>query len=341
MRLRLYWLTLAYYGAVFSVLFAAAVMRDVVVPILKWPSDVVRFFAPGLPANLIEIAMMFPVPGAILVLIAILLGWMNRQVRIEEAECAYRSWAWLRGDPSLCSMQQRKPISLTHQIAWTSPVFPLISVLLAAVSLTLSAATISIALFSNLFAIPSSKVEIDSGAQIGSKRSNSAGPMRLAGGESVQIVIAARNTRNETALFLEKGSTYTAKHIESKRWRDGLRAARSWGVEFTGAKGLVAGLLEWLRPYPAGGWFQVLGRIDRGRQIFPVLGESKECAAIPYRFTAPADGELVLLVNDIWYQNNSGFMTLEIQRPRQKQGGTTGHLGTNSTTPVAFTDCSR
>lgn len=81
-------------------------------------------------------------------------------------------------------------------------------------------------------------------------------------------------------------------------------------MKFEGVEGFLAGWLEWLRPYPAGGWYQVVGRIDRGYRVFPVLSNQENREMQPFTFTAPADGELVLLVNDLWYSNNAGFMTL-------------------------------
>ena len=32
-----------------------------------------------------------------------------------------------------------------------------------------------------------------------------------------------------------------------------------------------------------------------------------------FKFEAPEDGELVLLVNDVFYANNGGFLTVEIR----------------------------
>ena len=70
--------------------------------------------------------------------------------------------------------------------------------------------------------------------------------------------------------------------------------------------------MEWLRPNPEGGWFQVIGRVDRSREAFAVLGTSNK--ATLYEFVAPEDGELVLSVNDVSYENNSGWLTIEIGR---------------------------
>ena len=61
-------------------------------------------------------------------------------------------------------------------------------------------------------------------------------------------------------------------------------------------------------PYPQGAWFQLIGRIDRGRDVFPIFNQQGE----PLAFRAPEDGEFVLLVNDVIYGNNGGFLTVEI-----------------------------
>ena len=57
-----------------------------------------------------------------------------------------------------------------------------------------------------------------------------------------------------------------------------------------------------MRPFREGAWFQVVGRIDRHRDVFAVLGT--EDTGKPHTFTSPASGQLVLLVNDAIYCNN-------------------------------------
>ena len=134
------------------------------------------------------------------------------------------------------------------------------------------------------------------------------GPRRLARGETVRVTVAARRKRNETGLLLARGETCTARFIESGGWRDGSYDAEPHGVEIEGWIGYLSKGVEWLRPYPHGAWFQLIGRIDRGRDVFPIFNQQGE----PLAFRAPEDGELVLLVNDVIYGNNGGFLTVEI-----------------------------
>ena len=134
------------------------------------------------------------------------------------------------------------------------------------------------------------------------------GPRRLARGETVCVTVAARRMRNETGLLLARGETYTARFIESDGWRDGNYDVEPNGVEFEGWNRYLAKGVEWLRPYPQGAWFQLIGRIDRGRDVFPIFNQQGE----PLAFRAPEDGEFVLLVNDVIYGNNGGFLTVEV-----------------------------
>ena len=136
------------------------------------------------------------------------------------------------------------------------------------------------------------------------------GPRRLARRETVRVTVAARRERNETGLLLARGETYTARCVGSEGWRDGSYDAGPQGVEFEGWTRWLARTVEWLRPYPQGGWFQLIGRIDRGRDVFPIL--DRQNPGKPFAFRAPQDGELVLLVNDVFYGNNGGFLTVEI-----------------------------
>ena len=87
--------------------------------------------------------------------------------------------------------------------------------------------------------------------------------------------------------------------------------AEPHGVEFEGWNRYLAKGVEWLRPYPQGAWFQLIGRIDRGRDVFPILDQQHP--GEPFAFRAPEEGELVLLVNDVIYGNNRGFLTVEIR----------------------------
>ena len=312
MRSRLYWLTLSFVAAVFSLLVAVALLRDAVAPWLEGAAQFVGFFAPGLPASLVEIAMMFPIPGGILLLLGIVIGRMGRRARIEEEECAFRAWHWLQAGPGMGPPQVWVPDWRARVIGWLSPVFLLVAFILGAVSLAMLTTTVTIAFCSSIFTANSSGLEVGRSGDEVPPCCVSAGARLLRADQPAQVVVTATRKRNETGLLLERGKTYTAKYLRSTGWKDGHLDASPSGVEFKGVKGILAWWLEWLRPYPAGGWFQVVGRIDREYRAFPVLCDQNACGGDPFAFTAPADGELVLLVNDLWYANNRGFMTLEI-----------------------------
>ena len=323
-RARLYWLTVAFFALVVCFLSFRAILGEAIEPVVKWLPELVRFLVPGLPANLVEIAMTFPVTGLLLIAVALLIGWMNRRIRIEEAECAFRSWASHRTAPCKCPSKDWKPELRARAVVWIGPVFPLLAIMKAAISLGLLLAAMCFALCS------SSMEAVPFGGAGGSKGTESpaccasAGLKRLDPGRTVRVVIAAKRARNETGFLLEKGESYTARYLSHDRWKDGGREAKPSGIDFHGLKGYLAVFLERLRPYSAGRWFQVVGRIDRGHKVFPVLSDRQDCEGRPFEFVAPADGELVLLVNDVWYSNNTGFMTLEIGRPapRQQRGMT-------------------
>ena len=119
---------------------------------------------------------------------------------------------------------------------------------------------------------------------------------------------------NGTGILLETSAWYTAQHIRSEGWRDKDIRVNPIGFRFCQNARRLSRFwwMEWLRPYPEGEWFEVLGRIDQEMSVFPVLDSCD--AEKPWPFRAPQDGELVLLVNDVIYSNNAGVMTLEIAR---------------------------
>ena len=143
---------------------------------------------------------------------------------------------------------------------------------------------------------------------------NATYPCRLKGGESVTVTIRADRVRNYTGVILDGGVSYATQFVEKIEWRDDNREVQPEGFEF---EENWVGLprfwwAKWLRPYPEGLWFQVIGRIKGERDVFPVL--DKNDPQQPYSFTTNS-GELVLLVNDICYKNNHGIMRIKIHRP--------------------------
>ena len=144
---------------------------------------------------------------------------------------------------------------------------------------------------------------------------------RLAPGETVRVSMRADRARNATGILLDADAWYTAQHIRSNGWTDkDIRVGPS-GFRFCQNELGLSRFwwMEWLRPHAQGEWFEVLGRIDRAKCVFPILDPCD--AAKPWPFRAPEDGELVLLVNDVIYSNNAGVMTLEIKRSVEKRSG--------------------
>ena len=133
-------------------------------------------------------------------------------------------------------------------------------------------------------------------------------------GEKVQITICSHLPNNETKLKMTEGETYTARLIELDDWQDAGHNVSPGGFQFE--KNCFGWpcfwWAEWMRPFREGTWFQVVGRIDRNREAFAVLGAEE--ASKPHAFKSPASGELVLMVNDVLYFNNRGAMTIEIRR---------------------------
>ena len=129
------------------------------------------------------------------------------------------------------------------------------------------------------------------------------------------VNVNARQPRNETGVLLKKNSLYSARFVASTAWRDGGKIRpKPKGFEFdSDFFGFTKfWWMRWLRPHSDGQWFQVVGRVDRDPNVFSILDATD--ASRPYKFTAPMDGELVLQVNDVWYENNGGVMTIELQR---------------------------
>lgn len=201
-RARLYWLSLAF-GAFVSGLL-------LIVALLAWPAELVRFFVPGLPANLVEIAFIYPVPGIILVVIALLIGWMIRLVRNEERESAFRRWAWIRPEKCACPKTCREPKWRARAIDWISPLFVPFAVLLTSVPVLLLVVSIVCAAFIGTPTAVSSVPETSENNSEARPCCAGAGPRRLGAVEAVQVTIAAVRKRNETGLLLERGETYAA-----------------------------------------------------------------------------------------------------------------------------------
>ena len=303
-RTRLYCLSVAINALVVpGFLTAIAVLGEATEPAVQWPAEIARFFTPGLPANLVDAGLKFPVPTIMLAVVVGAIFWMNRVVKLEDDEHAFQTWLRFGAaapPPIPVPALTARIIARIAGIWWLLPVLVLLA----------------LALGPDAFSEASEAVAAQGGKTGTSAETEppcigACGPHRLARGETAHVTVAARRKRNETGLLLARGETYTARFIESDGWRDGNCDAKPHDVEFEVWTRYLAKVVEWLRPYPQGDWFQLIGRIDRGRDVFPILDQ--QVPGEPFLFRAPEDGELVLLVNDVIYGNNRGFLTVEIR----------------------------
>lgn len=144
-RARLYWLTMAFWVLVICLLCFVTILCESSEPLIAWPVELVGFFMPGLPANVFKIALAFPVPALLLAAIALLIGRLSRRTKLEEGECAFRSWAPYRSALGERSSQDWKPALRARVTVWMSPAFLLLSAMLAAIALCLLAGMIHFA----------------------------------------------------------------------------------------------------------------------------------------------------------------------------------------------------
>ena len=299
-RARLYCLSFAINALVLpGFLTAVAVLGTATEPVAQWSTEIARFFTPGLPANLIAAGLKFPVPTIVLAVVVGAICWMNRVVKLEDDEHAFQTWLGVGAAMPLVPTLTARIIARFAAFWW------LLAVLVVLVL------AFGPGWFPDASQAAAAQGEtMGSSAETQSPCIGACGPRRLARGETIHVTVAARRKRNETGLLLTKGETCTARVIRSKEWRDGDDIAKPRGVEFEGLTRFLAKGVEWLRPYPQGDWFQLIGRIDRGRDVFPILDQRNP--GEPFAFRVPEDGELVVLVNDVIYGNNRGFLTVEI-----------------------------
>ncbi len=297
-RTRLYRLSVVMNGVVAPVFLAAVLLfGETTEPIVQWPTELIQLFTTGLPATLIAAGLKFPVRAAMLGVVMGAIFWMNRMVKLEDDEQAFRTW--------FCSSTAASPKRTARIVAGIAAIWWMVLVLV------LLALTLLPPVFSG-----SSEAVAARGEELGVCRETgppcirASGPRRLGRDETVEVTVVAKRKRNETGLLLEKGGIYKARFIESIGWRDHDHIAKARGVEFEGWIRYWVKVMEWLRPYPQGDWFQLIGRIDYGRDVFPILDQ--QCPGKFFTFQAPEEGELVLLVNDVIYGNNGGFLVVEI-----------------------------
>ena len=139
----------------------------------------------------------------------------------------------------------------------------------------------------------------------------------LAVGDVILVSLRAERPVNHTGIELNAGERYGVEFVaQTATWKDENFAPPPGGFDF-GRNLFGYGLprfwwIQWLRPYPAGHWFEVLGQVAGAPQIVRLLDASDPGQL--REFVAERSGELLLFVNDVPYANNSGVLTLQITR---------------------------
>ena len=275
------------------------------VPICPWLGDFFAAIVPGLPPRLAQLAAIYPLPTSVLLFLA----WLLRRgmARLADAQAEL--------------MLQQSIRNSVYRILWRAKFAAFMAKLRwPAVVLLLAALTVV-----SLDVLADEKSEggrSEKSAQhkptVGCGKVH--GNCRLAEGESVRITIRSDRV-NDTGIWLEAGAIYTLRLLELSDWADADNPSEAQGFHF---ERNVIGMqrfwwAEWLRPLPDGRWFQLVGRVDRKKPVFPVLGKDP---CTPFAWAPQHDGELVLMVNDVILSNNTGSMTLKLSRtsiPRTKR----------------------
>ena len=300
LRRSLYWFSgaLLLTAAATSAIYAYWVDRGAVEPPFRWLRDLLAIASPGIPPHILDFPSKYPVLLVGFIVVISMIRWAMSVLEQGERQTARSRWA-----------------GVAPWAAWTpgAIVRPADLLVMGALAALLG----SVVLESLWEESPQEHIccEVDATQSLGC--TNAHGPCRLAPGEVVRVTMRADEARNHTGVFLEAKAWYTARYISRHGWRDKDISVGPTGFRFCKrAFGLSRfWWMEWLRPHPEGEWFQVLGRIDRAKHPFPLLDSCNATNARP--FVAQRAGELVLLVNDLIFSNNSGVMILEIGRPAE------------------------
>ena len=307
-RKRLYYLHVAWIAFVVAVVLRAPIETIEPVRCLRWLPDLVAGFAPGLPEYLVNVAVRYPLQVGTLLLVYALTRRASSLVKAAEGEYAFQTWQRALTTGSAQSNTEIPKASLfVRTIICLSP---FIWVPIAALALFVSFALLDF--FCQPAHVADRPCAASPLAETAVRCANTRGLCRLAPNEKVQVTIRSDEARNETGVWVKKGQSYTAQFLECQDWQDAGHNVSPGGFQFE--KNCFGWpcfwWAEWMRPFREGAWFQVVGRIDRNREVFAVLGAEE--ASEPHAFKSPASGELVLMVNDVLYFNNRGVMTIEI-----------------------------
>lgn len=277
-----------------------------------WFSAMMELVLPGLPTRVLDFAERHPVAVLIVGMVLYLLRRASQKAKDAAQEYAFQAW---RQTPNAAPLGVIGPMPPIRWLRWVPS--PILSVGLVVVIIVF----VGVNTISPQQRTPSANDTRESTCSDGAR-----GDCWLALGETVLVNVNARQPRNETGVLLKKNSLYSARFVASTAWRDrGKIRPKPEGFEFDRDFFGFTGFwwVRWLRPHPDGQWFQVVGRVGRDPNVFPIL-DARD-ASRPHKFTAPMDGELVLHVNDVPYENNSGVMTIELQRCGV--AGASGELG--------------
>ena len=266
-----------------------------------WFSATMGLVLPGLPTRILDFAERHPVAVLIVGIVLYLLRKASQKAKDAAQEYAFQAWRRTTNAGRSGTIGPMPPI---HPPRWVP-------------SLMLSVGfLVVITVFVGVNTICPQQLGPRANDIGESSCSNGArGDCWLALGETVLVNVNARKPRNETGVLLKKNARYSARFVASTEWRDGDKIRpKPRGFEFDcDLFGFTKfWWMRWLRPHPDGRWFEVVGRVDRDPNVFSILDAIDACR--PYKFTAPMDGELVLHVNDVRYENNGGVMTIELQR---------------------------
>ena len=263
-----------------------------------WLSSVMALLLPGLPTNVLDFAERHPMAVGFVGVVVYMLRRASRQTKEAAQEYAFQVWrlALAPGPPQALGKLCRP--------GWAPRPFVTIG----------AAVGVATIIGVNLIA---PQQPVSRAARDGVSSCNGAvrGDCLLASGETVLVAIRASQPRNESGVLLEKDACYSSRFVSSVRWRDGGQLQPpAEGFDFDSDVFQLKKFwwMRWLRPRPEGLWFEIVGRIDRQSRVFGLLDGTD--ARRVHSFVAPADGELVLQVNDVPYENNSGVMVIQLTR---------------------------
>ncbi len=267
-----------------------------VVPQWPWLPAIVEAFVPRLPLGVLEFAAAYPWQ----VVAFVILIWAVRRAALaigrSQAEFAYQVWAGVAPNNRV-GLRTRILLKITPP-RWLT--FVTVGALVAYAIVDLSGR--------GVVDTVSESTPIAGCAEVTGRL------CRLGDGESVLVSIRADDPDNSSGILLDACGSYGAAYVSVGGWLDRKVNVPPEGFDFSdnflGIRRFA--WVEWRRPFPGGKWFQVVGRIDRLNPVFPILDAQR--ASTEVEFSPPHSGELVLLVNDVIYDNNHGVMVIRIRK---------------------------